>query len=261
VAMAASCHAAQDQAISENVGSKRNEFYEWSDSVIDDGPLPQNLVEKKCLKEHSVFEARRWNMRKLLFWTWREVWLSPISRWFGCPGRDISKEIEFSASHFDETSSSLTLMAICLIDLILSYDGLKIKSENLIGDFVMSKFEKKSDMFELLIVFISSLFQFLESGCFVPWSRNQLTGWHFQSQPVCRIELWFRCHQTIRMVELNHVDDMRNHLFRRVQIDLKRLCLILLNDAVEMLVIKYCYDSDKSRVARSLVETSRKFTS
>jgi hypothetical protein len=28
VAMAASCHAAQDQAISENVGSKRNEFYE-----------------------------------------------------------------------------------------------------------------------------------------------------------------------------------------------------------------------------------------
>jgi hypothetical protein len=45
-------------------------------------------------------------------------------------GRDILNEIELIASHFDEMSSSLTLIDICLIDVILSHDGLKIKSEN-----------------------------------------------------------------------------------------------------------------------------------
>jgi hypothetical protein len=83
-------------------------------------------------------------------------------------GRDILNELEFIISHFDEISSSLTLFDICLIDVILSRDGLKTKSEKLICGFVMSTFEKKSDMFELLIVFISSLSQFLESGRFVP---------------------------------------------------------------------------------------------
>jgi hypothetical protein len=54
--------------------------------------------------------------------------------------RDISNEIGFIASHFDETSSSLTVINICLIDVIFSRDGLKINSENLICSFVASKF-------------------------------------------------------------------------------------------------------------------------
>jgi hypothetical protein len=93
-------------------------------------------------------------------------------------------------------------------------------------------------MFELLVVFTSSFSQFLESGCFVLWPQNQLSGWHFQSKRASRIELFFRCDQTIRMVELNHVDDAGNHLLHRVQIDLKGLLLILLNDAAEMFVIR-----------------------
>jgi hypothetical protein len=58
-------------------------------------------------------------------------------------GGNISNGIEFFASHFDEMSGSLTLIGICLIDIILSHDGLKIKSETLICVFMMSKFEKK----------------------------------------------------------------------------------------------------------------------
>jgi hypothetical protein len=60
-----------------------------------------------------------------------------LNRQIGC---DSSNEIEFIASHFDEMSSSLILIDICLIDVILSHDGLKIKNENLICGFVMSKF-------------------------------------------------------------------------------------------------------------------------
>jgi hypothetical protein len=101
---------------------------------------------------------------------------------------------------------------------------------------MIGTFEKTSGMFELLAMFISSLSQFLESGWFVPWSQNQLTGWHFQSGWVYRIKLSFWCHQTLWMVELNQIDDAGNPLFRRVQIDLKGLLLILLNNAAEMLV-------------------------
>jgi hypothetical protein len=45
-------------------------------------------------------------------------------------GRGISNEIQFIG--FDEMSSLLTLIYICLIDLILSHDALKIMSKNLI---------------------------------------------------------------------------------------------------------------------------------
>jgi hypothetical protein len=86
----------------------------------------------------------------------------------GRMGRDISNEIEFIASHFDEMSSLLILIHICLIVVILSHDGLKSKSENLICGSVIGKVEKKSDIFGLSIVLISSLSQLLESGCFVP---------------------------------------------------------------------------------------------
>jgi hypothetical protein len=41
---------------------------------------------------------------------------------------NISNQIESLASHFDEMSSSLTLIDICLIDVILSHDDMKIKS-------------------------------------------------------------------------------------------------------------------------------------
>jgi hypothetical protein len=69
-------------------------------------------------------------------------------------GRDIWNEIELIASHFDEMSSSLTLFDICMIDVILSYDGLKIKSKQLICGFVMNKVEKKSNIIKLSVVFI-----------------------------------------------------------------------------------------------------------
>jgi hypothetical protein len=57
-------------------------------------------------------------------------------------GRNISNEREFIALHFDEMSSSLTLIDICLVEVILLHDGLKIINKKLICGFVMSKREK-----------------------------------------------------------------------------------------------------------------------
>jgi hypothetical protein len=82
-------------------------------------------------------------------------------------GCDISNAIEFLASHFGEISSSLMLIDISLTDVILSQDGLNTKNKTITCGFAMTKFEKKSDMFELLVAFRSSISQLLESGCLV----------------------------------------------------------------------------------------------
>jgi hypothetical protein len=50
-------HASRDQAISENVGSQKIFFYEWSDKVIDDWPL----VTEQNQKQQSRFEVGSMN--------------------------------------------------------------------------------------------------------------------------------------------------------------------------------------------------------
>jgi hypothetical protein len=72
--------------------------------------------------------------------------------------RDMSNEIEFIASHFDEMSNSLALTDFCLIDAVLSHWSLKIKSEDSLYDFIFSQIQTEPDFFEL---FAHVQFEFL----------------------------------------------------------------------------------------------------